>query len=97
MTANDAMSLSKKSPRMSSKARYPKSKGTPQSKLFEAASLGKRSQLQKLLTSSDLGPDPINTRDQTSGERFNCLHYAVKEGRIKTCEFLIKSGISIDT
>lgn len=32
-------------------------------------------------------------RDTTTEERYNALHYAVKEGRIKTVEFLLEAGI----
>ena len=59
---------------------------------FEAAKLGKRVMLDKILKSEALGSEGINNRDETTEEEYTALHYAVKEGRIKTVDFLILRG-----
>ena len=55
---------------------------------------GKRALIDKILNSGLLGGEGIDSRDHASGEHFTALHYAVKEGRIKTAEFLLKLGIN---
>jgi len=49
---------------------------------FNAASYGKWNVLQKILESGILGLDGINIWDNSTEEKYNALHYAVKEGKI---------------
>jgi len=50
--------------------------------------------IDKILRTGLLGGEGINIRDSNTIEGFNALHYAVKEGRIKTVDFLIKQGVN---
>jgi hypothetical protein len=62
-------------------------------KFFQSTIQGKRNFIDRALRSGALGKEGINIRDMSSPEQFNCLHYAVREGWIKTVEFLLKNGI----
>lgn len=103
--------LQRQSPRVGQKTRYQpkyglsKEQSSPariehkemRAQFFQAAKEGKRSQLSKILkTAAFEGPDTINARDHSTAEGNTALHLAVIEGRIKTCEFLLKAGAGVD-
>lgn len=50
----------------------------------------------KIIESGVLEPQGINIRDLNVEEKYTALHYAVKEGRMKTVEYLCQKGADVN-